>query len=203
MPWRRDLKDSVEELCRKYGRQTSQGYWWAGYGQAMAALVFEHGCPDNVPVIFWAPDDPAKRWTPLFVDRVVGAEEGSVFPSAVGQEDAELVLADVGQEKLATTGALSRRGDAGRKILLVLALIAKGQRKLSALGYATGLDDESCIRILKKCIKWEFITPNLRITKRGRAEIKAAERLRKVETLSPDRGSDYYYPQQLRGTTHG
>lgn len=66
MPWRNELRKSVLDVCKRYGRRTSAGYWWDGYGSALAALVFEHGCPDNAPAILWAPTEEKKLWKPLF-----------------------------------------------------------------------------------------------------------------------------------------
>ncbi len=203
MPWSRDAKRKILNLCKKYGLPTSQGYWWDGFGRAMAAIVFEHGCPDNTPVILWAPDEAGKPWTPLFIDRVVGLAEGSVFPPEIVHNDLVTVLLDVGQPKLAKSGMLERRGQVGQSILLILALVAKGQRKQIALSYATGLSEEDCSRIIEKCIKWKFITRSRKLTKRGLAELNAAKKSRVIKSDHLDAGSDYYYPRQLRGATHG
>lgn len=202
MPWGKVQKDLVFDLCKRYGNQTSYGYYWDGYGSAMAALVFEHSCPDNCPPILWAPSHPKKPWKPLFPDRVVLSPEKSVFPPEIARRDAVLTLLDVGQKKLALSGALSRRGKSGQAVLLVLALIAKGQRRQVAISFATGLSLQECAKIIEKCEKWGFLTRAKRITSRGQAELNAARKVRKISDI-PLRGDDDYYPKKLRGAMHG
>lgn len=202
MPWRKNLRIAVYNLCKRYGEKTSKGWWWDGYGQAMASMVFEHGCPDNAPVILWAPDDKHKPWFPLFNDRTIGSTEQSVFPPEIVRGDAKATLIDVGQKKLAQSGALSRRGLQGQNILLILALISKGHYRQIALSYATGLSEEDCCRILELCIRWGYITNSKRITKRGAAEINAAKEVKNFPSRKIDLGSDNYYPYQLRETAY-
>lgn len=203
MPWRKKQINEVTALCEKYGSKTSKGYWWDGYGRAMAALVFEHGCPDNAPVILWAPSEPAKPWRPLFPNRVILAGEKSVFPPEIARRDSKTTLLDVGQKRLALGGSLSRRGEMGELILLILAMIAQGQRKQIALSFATGLSERACIRIIDNCVKWGFITHSRRLTAKGLAELRAAKKSERLNSDVPESGDEYYYPKRLRGTTHG
>ena len=180
MPWGKKLRKGVEDVCKTYGSKTSAGYWWKGYGEGMAALVFEHSCPDTSPAILWAPDEPSKPWQPLFPNRAILAGEQSVFPPEIARGDPIVTLVDVGQEKLAQAGQLVRRGKLGETILLILSLLAKGQRKESALSFATGLNKSECAEIIDRCIKWGFVTSSRRITERGHAELQAARKKRKI-----------------------
>jgi hypothetical protein len=203
MPWSRKEISSVSTLCEKYGLKTSKAYWWDGYGQTMAALVFEHGCPDNAPAILWAPHEKMRPWLPLFPNRVILSGEKSVFPVEIARRDAVLTLLDVGQKKLAMAGSLLRRGRRGQLILIVLALIAKGQRRQAGLSFATGLSEEECQRIVEKCKKWGFLTGSRRLTDRGHAELKAARKTWKVGSDVPPIGVENYYPSMLRTATRG
>ena len=170
----------------------------------MAAITFEHGCPDNCPAILWMTSDNKGAWLPIFPDRAILSGEKSVFPPEVVRGDALTTLLDLGQRRLAMSGQLLRRGELGETILVILALIAKGQRRLSALSFATGLNSAFCIRILDKCIyRWGFLTSSLRVTKRGHAELEAARKMQKVVFKAPERGTNIYFPQQLRRTTSG
>jgi len=80
MPWGQALRNSVLNVCKRYGRRTSRSHFWDGYGHESVALVFEHGCPNNAPAILWAPIKGKKRWEPLFQNRAILAGEQSVFP---------------------------------------------------------------------------------------------------------------------------
>lgn len=203
MPWGQLLRDAVIDVCKRYARRTCKNRFWDGFGHDLTALVFEHGCPNNVPAILWAPTTVKKPWTPLFPNRAIMAGEKSVFPPEIVRGDALVTLLDVGQKKLASSGQLIRRGENGELILLVLALIAKGQRRQSTLSFATGLNRQTCAQIMQRCIKWGFLTPSLRLTDRGRAELAAAKEQGKVYAGVLERGDKYYFPKQLRRAARG
>ncbi|MGB0696268.1 MAG: phosphoribosyltransferase-like protein [Rhodospirillaceae bacterium] len=198
-----EKNEKIKELCKKYGRiaNKKRKKMWCGYKEGMAALVFEHGCPNNTPAMLWEPDFKGSGWIGLFPNRVVSDGVASVFPPEIVRGDVIRILNDAGQTKLASSGRLIRRGIAGQIILTALALIAKGKKKRSTLCFATGLSTAECERLIEKCIKWQFISPQRRITPKGLAELNAARRSRKEKPESQNRGSEYYFPRQLRGTT--
>lgn len=203
MPWRQSLRGAVVDVCKRYARRTSKNQLWDGFGHELTTLVFEHGCPNNVPAIFWAPKTAKKPWTPLFPHRVIMAGEKSVFPAEIVRGDALVTLLDIGQKKLASSGQLTRRGESGELILLVLALLAKGQRRQGTLSFATGLNRHTCAQIMQRCVNWGFLTPSFRLTDRGRAELAAAREQGKVYAGVLDRGDANYFPQQLRRAARG
>lgn len=202
--WDKERKNQIKKLCQKYGRiaNKKRKHMWLGHEEGMAAIIFEHGCPNNTPAILWEPDFKGSRWKGLFPNRTVSSSVASVFPPEIVRGDHIQILVDAGQKKLANSGALLRRGPAGQMILIILALIAKGQRKRSTLSFATGLDVENCERAIQACIKWKFITIQRRITAKGLAELNAARKLKMEQSRILDKGSDYYYPKQLREATH-
>jgi hypothetical protein len=188
---------------KRYAKRTKHPNDPLGYGNTGAALVFEHGCPDNVPVIFWAEAGIGKIWKPLFPTRSVLVGDASVFPPELAIPPASAVLHGAGQTRLAKSGALSRRGPIGETILVVLGLVSKRIRKRSALAHASGLTIEECTNIIERCISWKFLTPALRLTSRGDAELQYARRIGGNVAALPRLGSDEYYPKQLRGPEHG
>lgn len=202
--WGADKKNRIKELCRKYGyiANKKRKNMWCGYREGMAAIIFEHGCPNNTPTILWEPDFTGSGWNGLFPNRTISSSTASVFPSEIVRGDHIQILEDAGQKKLAHSASLIRRGLAGQIILIVLGLIAKGQRKRSTLSFATGLNVDDCERVIEKCIKWRFITVQRRITEKGLAELNAARKLRIGQLTVLDKGTDYYYPKQLREATY-
>ncbi|TYC64490.1 hypothetical protein FMN50_00500 [Rhodobacterales bacterium] len=201
IPMRTEMRDKIFALCRKYGRIANKRRknMWFGFHEGMAAIVFEHGCPNNTPGILWEPDFKNSNWIGLFPNRTVSSSTQSVFPEEVKRRDTTALLLEIGQKRIAQGGALLRRGELGQKILVVLGLIAIGQRKRSTLSFATGLNTQDCEKLLSKCIKWGFITPQRRITPKGNAELNAARKYRGKLQVPLEVGSDYYYPLQLRG----
>jgi hypothetical protein len=198
--WSKTKKQSAEALFTKYGRIANEkrGKMWWGYEEGKAAIIFEHGCPNNTPAILWEPGFKGNSWRGLFPNRTISSQVASVFPPEIVSGDPIQILVSVGQTKLAKSGALLRRGSAGKTVLVILGLIAKGQRKRSTISFATGLNVEDCERFLESCIKWSFITVQRRITAKGLAELHAA-RKQKIAQLTPlDIGDSYYYPIQLR-----
>lgn len=203
MAWAQTARKKLIKLCEKYGRQTSKPALSLGYGGTMAAMVFEHGCPNNAPSILWAPPARKKNWTALFPARTVMSSEASAFPPEVARRDPISLLLDIGQKRLARSGALSRRGVIGDIFLTILALIAKGLRNKSALSHAVGREISDCLRILARCERWGLITANLRITSKGLAELAYARRMHFGPKRPLPRGNDTYYPKQLRRATRG
>jgi len=200
LPWSKERKEELYNLCKKYGRRANKkkSHMWLGFKETMCALVFEHGCPNNVPAILV---EDNKNWIGLFPARIIPDTTLSIFPSQITLNVNMDSLVDVGQKKLRTSTKLIRRGEVGKIIIIILALVAKGKHKRATLCFATGLNNDECDKYLSFCIKWEFVSPQKRITPAGLAELKAAKRMEKLEPGLLDKGTDYYYPIQLRSAT--
>lgn len=203
MPWRKSVQDAALDLFKRYGKKTSKKHLAFGYDKVAAAIVFEHGCPNNCPAIFWAPPHSKNNWEPLFPERSVLPAEASAFPPEIARREPTLVLLQVGQKRLSRSGALTRRGPIGTTILTVLGLAAQGIRSRAAIAYATGLAAGDITRILDRCVKWNFLTATLRLTPAGSAELRYAKSIDAIKNRVPPRGNDDYYPVQLRGPVDG
>lgn len=203
LPWSRRHRQRILTLIDKYGARTSYPGTAMGYGLTAAAIVFEHGCPDNCPAILWAPHTAAVLWEPMFPQRSVLPVDASAFPPEIARPDAELVLILAGQKRLVASKALSIPGPIGPAMLMTIALIAKGLRSRAAISYATGLSALECIQLLDRCVEWGLLTPTLRLTPAGSAELTYAREFTTHPNRVPSRGSDSYYPQQLRGRVAG
>ncbi|WP_336083728.1 phosphoribosyltransferase-like protein [Thalassospira sp. CH_XMU1448-2] len=201
--WSPKKREVITHVCKKYGAKTSKRHMSLGYSQTMGTMVFEHGCPNNVPSILWAPTTPRRPWRPLFPNRVVLSGEKSIFPPEVAGRDLQVALFEVGQPRLASS--IRNLGIKGpnESMLLILAFIAKGQRKRSTLSFATGLDERQCEVTLDRCFRLGFVSETRRLTAKGKAELIALRRRRDVSWGGPEKGSEYYYPSQLRRVTRG
>jgi hypothetical protein len=201
MPWRAEIKDEVQSLCWRYGARTSRRSMRLGFDKVMAALVFEHGCPNNAPAILWAPTPVNKKWMPLFPDRSVVPDHASAFPPDILARDTAGLLVDlkpagsVDEVKLRA----SPLGDGG---IALLALLGQGVRTRSALAFTTGYTALECTRLLDQCTQRGYISANLRLTAAGRAELAEALKGDPAVSRVPERGDDCYYPRQLGGP-HG
>lgn len=200
IPWHGDIEEAITALCKRYGGRTSRRGMRLGFKKTMAALVFEHGCPNNAPSILWAPVSDDSNWQPMFPDRTVLLEEASAFPPDIMARDPIEMLTELaGDEEPELPPAILGESVLGVTTTIVLALVASGIRSRAALSYATGYDARECASLLDRCVERGYLTATLRLTPEGRAELKEEIRPSERSRWVPQRGEDGYYPQQLRG----
>ncbi|MHA6829430.1 phosphoribosyltransferase-like protein [Ralstonia pseudosolanacearum] len=201
MPWSLELRSAIKSVCKQYGRRT-QSYMTLGYRDTAAMLIFEHGCPNNVPAIFWAQGRSKSPWTPLFPNRSVLPLEKSAFPPEIVRMESRAAMIEVGQARLAealTVGPKLVNAD----VIMLLALAEKGMRSLGTLAFITGLPRAECANLRERCVADGLLTPTYRLTPAGLAELRygrtLSDRLRSVA----EKGSEDYYPSSLRGAAEG
>jgi len=204
----------TEHLCRTYARRAnlySQGGALdpLGYRNANTGMVFEHGCPNNAPLVLrhWR-----GAWQPLFGPARTGPKDLSpcfradAIPSRT--QDQLLLL---GQRRLAEGDWRRLTSAESWNRLLVLAAIH--QRMHSAVVGPPGLSYLDAVRRLHRlagvpiphcqtAVDWlidnGLLTDSWRITETGRAVLAYARRRRfLVEKEMPLR-EDYYFPHVLR-----
>lgn len=199
LPWNGEIEDAITALCDRYGRRTSRPRMRLGFAETMAALVFEHGCPNNTPSILWAPQSAKSNWRPLFPDRTVLPEVASAFPPDILARDPVAILTDMADGETQVPPAILGDAPLGMTTTTVLALVANGVRSRAALSFATGYDAWACTELLDRCVARGYLSATLRLTAAGRAELssdgRSVDRLGRV----PPIGDDDYYPKQLRG----
>lgn len=199
LPWSQQLKLEVSNLCETYGAQTSKQTFSFGYQGSAATLVFEHGCPNNVPSILWASSTKKFPWEALFPARTVLPPQDSAFPPEIVRRDPLTLLVEAGQQRLA--GRINLPVFISRDTLLVLAYAEKGIRSTGALSFATGMDTDNCGNLIQSCVSWGFLTTRLRLTRSGLAELEAARRNHPKLSQVASIGEDDYYPMMLRKAT--
>ena len=170
-------KTKVKEILNKYGGRTKSTSMSRGYKKISSLTIYDYRCPNTVPSMFWS-DGPS--WNSLFTNRTPPSEMHSIFSS---------------------TNMLVRRGNYGKKLLLILSLLKENRAKLSNLSHSTGLNVTELNRNLLILRKFDFIDSNNFLTNRGRAELKNVSRNRYDIYLVPDLGQENYYPKKLRSLT--
>lgn len=204
LPWPSTRRALARTLCTKYAKR------WRlalplGYKATASLLVFEHGCPNNVPSIFWARASKGPEgWRPIFEGRSTSAGTASAFPYEFEADTPVSALVSAGEQRLAQALASVVHRPLPANVLVVLALVWKGKRRLETLADATGLDSKGCGELLEACIASGFMTPLRRITSSGLAELRGVARSRRsMQNPVPDLGEDEYYPVALRGRGNG
>lgn len=204
LPLERDRIERLEALCYKYAKRA--GMWGPslGFGQIGSLLVFEHGCPDNAPVILWDEPEHGHTWNPLFFNRRVGTDARTVFPSEMARRDPVRALIDAGQLRLARSFSNVVERPLPKEMILAITLISKGLRRPDSIAGATGTTVAECEQLLERCIAAGFVTPKIRITKLGLNEIRGmtGSLMNSVNSV-PDLGTDVYHPKALRDHVDG
>lgn len=91
------LAPELRTLCENYAELIDMKSSGFGYRGSSCPIVFEHGCPNNLPVILWA---KRKGWEGLFPNRSIPTDMRSCFDED-GTERAIEALWRANQPKLA------------------------------------------------------------------------------------------------------
>lgn len=200
LPWPRGQLRLAKQLCWRYSDQFALRGGYQGFRNTAGLLVFEHGCPNNTPNIFWA--DSKKKsiaWQPLFPGRALVTETASVFPAELATRTPVSVLLNAGQARVAGALPIVIQRPLPQSIVIILALLGRGINRLEAISHATSLGADECKLLLERCIRSGLVSPRRRLTEAGVAELRgiaaaATPRIsRKLEL-----GDDCYYPKSLR-----
>ena len=70
---------SLQNLLHRYGERIEKPSIKFGYGKLASPIVFQHGCPNNTPGVFWSHRKGQKGWNPLFPERSVPESLYSLF----------------------------------------------------------------------------------------------------------------------------
>lgn len=121
--------ENMEAVLQKYGAPLGRATQAMGYGGLASPVIFQYGCPNNVPLIFWLRPTRASRinWRPLFPNRSVSNDVYPLFSHDFSREALPEELWMAGHRHLALN-ALERISnyDESHQLMLVLGLLAKG-----------------------------------------------------------------------------
>lgn len=204
-PWPREQRRAVRRLCTSYAMLYALKGWALGFGRSASLMIFEHGCPNNVPNIFWADSkDSTKAWRPLFPGRASTGEVASVFPAELASRTPISVLLAAGQKRVAKVLPAVLGRPLTKESIIILALLGRGINRVEALAHAAHLEVRECQAILEACLEAGLMSPRRRLTEAGFKELSgliSAAQPRTIRVL--DLGEDCYYPCSLRGRTDG
>lgn len=82
------LTPPMEDVCTRYGLAAESGGGGLGFKQGGATLIFQHGCPNNAPLVLW---EDGKRFRALFPNRGIPADLQRFFGQSLTLERAELL----------------------------------------------------------------------------------------------------------------
>lgn len=114
-----NFSEPILSFCSSNAGRTNRSQIPLGFNNGGANLIFEHGCPNNAPVILWAqgrkPSRSETRFRPLFPNRGIPTELREAFGAPTPRLASE-ALWSAGQYRLALS-LFNDRSDARRSQL--------------------------------------------------------------------------------------
>ncbi len=137
-------EESMRSVLLKYSSALGVPRQAMGYGGLASPVIFQYGCPNNVPLIFWfrPPRASRCRWHPLFPNRSVTNDVYPLFGADLAREalPEELWMAGHYHLALNVLERISQYGDT-HQLTLILGMLAKGYsiakiRNVMVLGHS-------------------------------------------------------------------
>lgn len=120
--------NELVKICSSYAKKFGNNSIGSGYGQLYSPIIFQHGCPNNVPSIFWKNSRKNRtHWKALFPNRSIPNELYPLFNVDHSMESVAEELWIARYYKLALE-FLNRPNDfkGEHQLLLILAYLKKG-----------------------------------------------------------------------------
>lgn len=199
---RKLLPPEVRTLCVNYAKQFGMHSSGLGYRGSACSVVFEHGCPNNLPAILWA---KCKGWEGLFPNRSIPHEVRSCFDED-GSERAIEALWRVNQPQLALSllDALDHAEPLTTEQRMLLTMLGLSLRGVSAIDLASRLmmTIPETEKLLGMATEMGLFDKNKdQVTAMGKELVsRFRERFQKLSRLRPVGTSpEGYYPSQCEG----
>lgn len=149
-------------LCNRYAPSKIQEDRTAlGYGNAGSLIVFDHGMPNNAPLLLHT---KAKKWTPLFPRRSASLL-GDARKNSARADEIEQSLMRLREKRLAAAPRFMGISEQEQNRMLVLTALKRRPRTLLALSARTGLTVAEVQRIIVNAQSDGFLDAALKPTK--------------------------------------
>jgi len=204
---------AMKRLCEMYDPTVSaRGVApWAvgsaslGYDNTGALLVFAHGAPNNVPLMFHKTSKRKRSpWTPLFPARVSATVDSRSFGVGMSQEKIQKRLSNIGQLRLAKSKAVVDAAIPTGEVFLILGALSRPQRLSdSALSRHTGMPTYKVASLCRLMASFGWIDSQRRLTDAGQGQLRHARKnvAQQMHRLFHPLGQmpqKPYYPTSLR-----
>lgn len=195
------LTPKMVDLCDEYPRNTRVA-GPLGYKNIFCPIVFEHGCPNNVPPIFWL---QVKNWRPLFPGQWVPEALREYFDGGYQAREIEQ-LWNVNQPSLALSLINSLESGKGmtddqRRVMIFLGMRLRGSAQDQILSriLLNADERESLLRMAAEYQLYDAATRQ--VTQLGRDCVTAYARKfrRRIPRGQVAKEPSLYYPSQCEG----
>jgi hypothetical protein len=187
------IREEVEDLCRRYDPDpTAADIGPLGYGGIGALIAIGRRCPNNAPRLLYA---SSKHWTPLFPKFLAEGPLGQ----RIEELDRMVRLLDTMREpRLGERDRLTQVWAEARPLILILASLARGERRDHHLAATAGVPFRDAERLLRDATACAWIDHRRRLTEEGKALLQTLRKLRPVRKALPEQASTLYFPPVLR-----
>lgn len=204
---------AMKRLCEMYDptvSTTGAAPWTVGssslgYGNTGALLVFAHGAPNNIPLMFHKTSKRKRSpWTPLFPARVSATVGSESFGVSMSHEKIQKRLSNIGQLQLAKSKAVVDAAIPTGEVFLILGALSR-PRRLSdhELSRHTGMPTYKVASLCRLMASYGWIDSRRRLTDAGQGQLRHARKNvtpQMREMLAPlgQVTQKPYYPKSLR-----
>ncbi len=190
-----DTRSQITNLCSRYApRRLPEDRTALGYGDAGSLIVFDHGMPNNAPLLLHT---KIRSWTPLFPQRSASLL-GDARKHAARAEEIERSLRHLREKRLAAAPRFAGISEHEQNRMLVLTALKRRPRNSLTLSARTGLTLAEVEAIIIDARSDGFLDVNLKPTETA---YRALEYLRSSNTpvpTLPKTNEEFYCPKSLR-----
>jgi hypothetical protein len=190
-----DAREKIVELCDRHApRRLPDDRTALGYGNAGALIAFEHGIPNNAPLLLHT---ARPSWVPLFPRRS-SALLGSFHGTTMRRAEIDRSLNNLRQTRLARAPRFAGIAEHEQEMMLLLTALKRRPRRNLAVSARTGLSVLEVEAMIERARAHGFLDKELRPTE---AAYRAMDYLKASEIPPvplPKIPDDFYCPQSLR-----
>nr|WP_156887691.1 hypothetical protein [Desulfotignum balticum] len=196
-------KRDLRLFCSKYAHQIYGEKVGTGYGNLFSPIIFQHGCPNNVPSIFWKKGNAkGTPWNPLFPNRSIPKKLYSLFTKDYSHEISYESLWMANNYRLAlklVDTPLMYIED--HHFLLILSYL-KQKKSIENIKSILILGEDEFAQKLQKLLKYGLIDPDNNVTTFG---VDILNRGRKPKAKELTIGTEYinHFPKTFMGFQRG
>lgn len=192
--WTNEERESIMALCTNYlgpGEQSQR----FGFGGSGGLFVIQSRVPNNVPQILRR---RSTDWQPFFERRRVPQDLIAELGSYISQRDLPRLAHETKQIRLSKALTLGRLASPADELAATLALLRRHRLNESQLAFRLNKSHARIVNLLVFLRRMNLVSADMRLTDRGKAELRAAKRLERIATASLEENDSPYYPQALR-----
>lgn len=184
--------EAARILCRQYNPDEEQ--YALGYGDSEVLLGFAHGCPNNMPAIFWSNKG---EWSPIFLGRTTFLATAQSQTNDATRELAK-TFDRLGLQAIRNSKSFSRLPLQTKRLLLLLSVIKAGARSTGERADRAGLSIPEVYELAALAKHHKLIGEEERLTDFGASVLAALVRPEGKSPTLDAAQTPYYYPKQLR-----